>query len=839
MDLMTFFLPWYTFLGDRLRDLAIPGWNPHLLSGAPFAGDPESGWMYLPAMLSFTLFPSAITAFKGMVVVQLAIAAVSTYLFARVLGMGALASLVAATVYLLGPFLHWNTHCCLIFSQFATWIPLALLGAELALRSSRWPDRVACGCLGGFAVSQMFAGWIGEGWLYAILLPGSYIAYRALISPWPGRSWPARVAIGVATGIGVLGSGLALGAAGILPRYAVNAEMNLAGGNYAQYGDAGVLNPPWTLTYLLQQTLGVGTGYHFRAAAIGGAAIVLSLLALLLGRQRFVAPYFAALTLIAMILTLDTTPLHQLFYLIPRFREFHEHDAWRTISLSAIGPAILSGAAIELLPRWRGRWPLLPVIVAPLLALSIAALVMGHAGLPLGWSPLLAAALTTALVAIVVAVGCPHPQPLSRLDGRGESVRREWLHMATPRDVSTPSPGSTGEGRGEGKSSPSGVSPPGSLSPNSGLVRLISILILVVIVVFPTGIELTGSWLGWPREGTLWQHLERDPSLDAALATEMSRSDPAGAGEFLRQQLARLGPFRYAGYGGFGYSGDGARPDPYMARRLDPFVQGLLTNGRPIFLGLDDVQGYNPLQLSRYVEFMAALNGQPQDYHTEFLTPSGARSPLLDLLDVRYLLVDASLPPERGDVAAPTAGLREVFRTPWVVVYERSSSLPHAWIVHDVRQVERGEALPLMASQAIDPFQTALVEGPPPAVAAPGDPSSETARVTTYQPDRLTIATHATATGFLVVSEIYASGWRAFVDGMEAPVVPTDHALRGIPLPAGDHSVELRYEPLSLQVGLAVSAIAAIAMLAAFAVAAWTHLSRYRTATRGESGASD
>ena len=104
-DLFTFFLPWYTFLGERLRDFAIPGWNPHLFSGTPFAGDPESGWMYLPAMLFFSLL-APLAAFKGMVAFQLAVAALSTYLFARVLGMGAMASLIAAVVYLTGPFLN-------------------------------------------------------------------------------------------------------------------------------------------------------------------------------------------------------------------------------------------------------------------------------------------------------------------------------------------------------------------------------------------------------------------------------------------------------------------------------------------------------------------------------------------------------------------------------------------------------------------------------------------------------------------------------------------------------------------------------------------------------------
>ena len=181
-DLFTFFLPWYTFLGERLRDLAVPAGIRTSSAGPPLPADPESGWMYLPAMLFFSLL-APLAAFKGMVAFQLAVAALSTYVFARVLGMGAMASLVAAVVYLTGPFLHWNTYCCLIFGQFGTWIPLALLGIELSLRAARWRDRIAAWFLGGFAVSQMLAGWIGEGWLYAMLLPAAYIGYRALISP--------------------------------------------------------------------------------------------------------------------------------------------------------------------------------------------------------------------------------------------------------------------------------------------------------------------------------------------------------------------------------------------------------------------------------------------------------------------------------------------------------------------------------------------------------------------------------------------------------------------------------------------------------------------------------
>ena len=35
-----------------------------------------------------------------------------------------------------------------------------------------------------------------------------------------------------------------------------------------------------------------------------------------------------------------------------------------------------------------------------------------------------------------------------------------------------------------------------------------------------------------------------------------------------------------------------------MERRFDPAISALLVNGRPIYLGLYDIQGYNPLHLA-------------------------------------------------------------------------------------------------------------------------------------------------------------------------------------------------------------------------------------------------
>ncbi|MCC6313107.1 MAG: hypothetical protein IT337_03775 [Thermomicrobiales bacterium] len=765
-DVYTFFVPWYAHLGERLRAFDIPGWNPHLFSGTPFAGDPESGWMYLPAMLAFTALP-VLAGFKAMAALHLAVAGATTYALGRTLGLLPLPALVAGIAYVVGPLLQWNTYCCFVLNQFATWIPLLLLGLELAFRAPRWRERALplAGC--AFAVSQMYAGWVGEGWLMAPMLAGGYALYRGVLQPVrPEAPLLRRAALAVAIAAIGVGWGMALGAAGILPRLEANAQSNLAGADYTAQGAAGMLNPPWQPAHLFAQM--VGSGYDRRSAALGGAIIVLALLAPLLAGRRYGVPFFAAAGVAGTILTLPATPLHQLFYLIPRYRVLHEHDAWRVYTIVPICAAMLAGATVQALSVRRGRSRHLPLLALPLLLLLVGAIVVIPQEGFVGWPPLVAAAIATAMVMTAVAA-------------------------------------------------PSGL---------AGIVHLVPAALAVLIFIQPTGMEITGSSLGWPADPTWERHWRPDPWVAESLANEISPTDPRyQTGDFLQARLAEDGPFRYAGYTGRGFPGDRARAGDPMGRRFEPVVQALLVNGRPMFLGLYEIQGYDPMELQRYTEFMTAVNGRSQDYHTASLLASGVGSPLLDLLDVRYLLVDAAIPPDRADIVALARGRHEVFRTPLVVIYARDAPPPHAWIVHDVRAVARGEALPLLASGTIDPGRTALVEGaaPPtaaPPTAAPADLAAESAEVIHYDPDAVVIQVRASAPGLLVVSDVFANGWRARVEGVPAEILPTDHALRGIPIPAGATLVELRYDPASLRVGLAITGAAALAVIAAFLFAA-------------------
>src|SRR3954452_13083861 len=68
-DILAFWLPQYCFLGRSLAAGHIPAWNPFPFAGTPFAADPQSGWLYVPAMALFSLF-SCGTALRLFIVLQ-------------------------------------------------------------------------------------------------------------------------------------------------------------------------------------------------------------------------------------------------------------------------------------------------------------------------------------------------------------------------------------------------------------------------------------------------------------------------------------------------------------------------------------------------------------------------------------------------------------------------------------------------------------------------------------------------------------------------------------------------------------------------------------------------
>lgn len=170
-------------------------------------------------------------------------------------------------------------------------------------------------------------------------------------------------------------------------------------------------------------------------------------------------------------------------------------------------------------------------------------------------------------------------------------------------------------------------------------------------------------------------------------------------------------------------------------------------------------------------------------------------STVVDLLGVRYVITQV-----RIDEEMSRAGLRYVASIPGQEVYENPQAMPRFWFAPrtvEVRTIE--EALGVMTES------TAAVDGQ-----ARG--GSGTVRILEYAPNRVRLQTDSPSGGLLASSETHYPGWRATIDNRAAPILYANAAFRGIDVPAGRHTIEMRYLPRTMLWGAAISAIAWLAL---------------------------
>jgi len=70
--------------------------------------------------------------------------------------------------------------------------------------------------------------------------------------------------------------------------------------------------------------------------------------------------------------------------------------------------------------------------------------------------------------------------------------------------------------------------------------------------------------------------------------------------------------------------------------------------------------------------------------------------------------------------------------------------------------------------------------------------------------------------GILMLNDTNYPGWKAYVDGREEKVLNVNYLFRGVLLEEGRHTVEFRYDPVSFRLGLLISSVSLVIILALF-----------------------
>jgi uncharacterized membrane protein YfhO len=72
--------------------------------------------------------------------------------------------------------------------------------------------------------------------------------------------------------------------------------------------------------------------------------------------------------------------------------------------------------------------------------------------------------------------------------------------------------------------------------------------------------------------------------------------------------------------------------------------------------------------------------------------------------------------------------------------------------------------------------------------------SSSSAKLNSYHPDTMVYSVNNANNGYLVFSEIWYDNWRVEIDGKPTQLNKVDYTLRGLAVPAGQHTIKMVYD---------------------------------------------
>lgn len=145
-----------------------------------------------------------------------------------------------------------------------------------------------------------------------------------------------------------------------------------------------------------------------------------------------------------------------------------------------------------------------------------------------------------------------------------------------------------------------------------------------------------------------------------------------------------------------------------------------------------------------------------------------------------------------------------------IKVWANPGVFPRVWSVHQAVGIRNETEIAAKLNQApAELARETFVFGAPPKLEGCGGADELT--LVARQTNRVVIDADMRCKGMVIAGEAYFPGWKATVDGAEAPVYEAYTFLRGVVADRGRHRIEMRYRPASVFWGAWMSGLGVLA----------------------------
>jgi hypothetical protein len=354
-DLTAQFLGIRTFPREAIEHGDWPLWNPWMLAGQPWIGNPQSGALYPPYWL--TALSGHAAALSWLLIAHQLWAGLGTYVFCRRLGCRPSAALIGGTIALGAPYAiaqlgegHVNQVCLAAWIPWAFW---AFEGWRAGLRS-RW-------LLPFILALAVFCGHVQEAFYIVVALS------LCCLGEMLGDGLQGRVSRAARLGFGWIGVGIAtlgLTAAEVWP-IVVQAKQSVRGRSF-QAIEAGQISAGWDHVWQLFEPFALGGPDAYQGSGqffwetlchFGVMPLLLALWGAIAGLKRPGALRCLLLAIFTLLFAVGPrTPVYTLCHeWIPGVALFRSPT--RILFLGSILIATLAAIGVDELQSGRWKWP--------------------------------------------------------------------------------------------------------------------------------------------------------------------------------------------------------------------------------------------------------------------------------------------------------------------------------------------------------------------------------------------------------------------------------------------------------------------------------------------------
>ncbi|MCX6273373.1 MAG: hypothetical protein NTU44_19565 [Bacteroidetes bacterium] len=216
------------------------------------------------------------------------------------------------------------------------------------------------------------------------------------------------------------------------------------------------------------------------------------------------------------------------------------------------------------------------------------------------------------------------------------------------------------------------------------------------------------------------------------------------------------------------------------------------------------IGGYHGAKLKKYHELMefhlfSEINEFNNGIYTAYTNDSArnalfGRLGVLNMLNTKYIIYPTREEP---------------------VVFHNPEANGNVWFVRNIKIVQNADSEILSLSKTNLKTTCVVQQKNSKDLSISGNYSARgNILLKSYKPDQLIYETTSPDKQFAVFSEIYyPKGWKASIDNIPASFTCVNYLLRGMEIPAGNHSVEFRFDPGIYRTGNAIAYAGSILLL--------------------------